>query len=618
MCGICGTIGFDSQDMVSKMNAAMIHRGPDSAGIYRDKVVCLGHTRLAIIDLSSLGNQPMSNNDESLWITFNGEIYNFIQLKDELIAKGHSFRSKTDTEVVLHLYEEFGIDCLKYMRGMFAFAVWDKRRDILFAARDRLGEKPFFYYYQNGKFIFASELKALVASGQIKREINENAVRGYLTYGAVQSPQSLIKGIYQLLPGHYLTFNGNKLEINRYWGIYSSKSHYSKNKEQDDIKEIHDILGQAVRERLTSDVPLGAFLSGGIDSSALVALMQKNSTRVINTFSVVFEEASFDEGKFSREIASKYGCRHREIKLKETELLQKIPAIFEAMDQPSIDGFNSYIISQAVKNAGVTVAVSGLGGDELFGGYPLFKTLPRINKLLNYFRIFGRDSLFSFFSPYIKSRGYLKSLFSFLKCNDLRDLYCMQRMVFLPHEVNEIVSGFDFEDNFRGKAYNNLFLNDVVNQLSYLEMTNYLPNMLLADTDRMSMANSLEVRAPFLDHKLVEKLFEIPGSLKVGRDYPKRLLVKAMGDLLPENIYQRPKQGFVLPFDKWLKGGLRDYCEITLARNNIKDVYPLNAQKVNKIWTTFLKRGSQYNYSSILSLLSYINWYKRNVLFLAD
>jgi asparagine synthase (glutamine-hydrolysing) len=389
-----------------------------------------------------------------------------------------------------------------------------------------------------------------------------------------------------------------------------SKMSKSRQTEAEHIADIKTILDEAVKIRMISNVPLGAFLSGGIDSSAVVALMQKHALRPVKTFSVVFQERKYDERNFSAQVAEKFKTEHTQLLLKEKDILKEIPHIFDSMDQPSVDGFNTFVISKAVKNAGLTVALSGLGGDELFAGYQLFKILPRLAQIVAYTKhIPAKQQLFSIFSRFVKNRHLEKGFFSVLQCRDIYDLHNLQRMIFFPEEINKIIT-LGTEQSSTPKADEQV---DVINLLSYLELTTYLQNTLLQDTDRMSMANSLEVRVPFLDHILIEKMFKIPGGLKVGKDVSKRLLVMAMEGILPEFTYARPKMGFVFPFDNWLRGSLKEFCEDTLAMRNMRNISILNYSKARTIWTDFLRRPKVHNYSSILALLSFVTWYNKNI-----
>jgi len=616
MCGICGTIGFNETGPVEKMKQAMVYRGPDDSGIYQDNKIVLGHNRLSIIDLSFSGHQPMPNEDETIWIVFNGEVYNFLELKKELTAKGHIFRSGTDTETIIHLYEEQGVDCLKQLRGMFSFAIWDKRRKRLFAARDRFGIKPLFYYCKNGKFIFSSELKAILASGFVEKKIDTSALKEYFISGSVSAPSTLIEGVYQLLPAHYLVFENAKLDIKRYWDLRACLKKTDPQKREDEyISAIQSSLSDSVKIRLVGDVPLGVFLSGGIDSSAITTLAQHHSNQPIKTFSIVFNETDYDEREFSRIVAKRLNTEHEEILVREKDILRAMPAIFDSMDQPSIDGFNTFIISKAVKDTGIAVALSGLGSDELFAGYASFKVLPRLYQALRLVKVLPkgfRAELFKLTTPLARTRYGLKLLFSLLRCDNLYDLYYLKRAVYLQHEVENFLplAKKGYYDRTRGRVEEKT---EPINELSYLELTNYLQNTLLQDTDRMSMANSLEVRVPFLDHLFVETALAIPGHLKVAGGHNKRLLVKAMADTLPEKIYNRNKMGFVFPFENWLKGPLKAYCEEQLSTSNIKKIPLLDAERTNKIWHNFSNGSNLYNYSSILSLVSFTSWYTRNI-----
>ncbi|MFH1868865.1 MAG: asparagine synthase (glutamine-hydrolyzing) [Candidatus Omnitrophota bacterium] len=618
MCGICGTVGFEKDDFVKKMTREMVHRGPDDSGIWHHNHVGLGHTRLSIIDTSDAGHQPMSNEDDTVWITFNGEIYNFMELRDSLQKKGHLFRSRTDTEIILHLYEECGESCLDQLRGMFAFAIWDKKKERLFAARDRFGIKPFFYHSIGNKFVFSSELRAIIKSGLVGKDIDEEAIRDYFMYGSVGAPRTIIKGVSQLLPAHYLVFEGSRLSIKKYWDLdFRPKVSGAVLGEREYACEIRTILEEAVRIRMVSDVPLGAFLSGGVDSSTIVALMQKHSPLPVSTFSIVFEETAYSERRHSEKVASRFGTNHREILLRGEDILRDMPSILDSMDQPSIDGFNTFVISRAVRDAGLTVALSGLGGDELFGGYSLFETLPRLFKAaraMKFFPGFIKRGTAGFLKNFIRTRQGQKLLFSFLDCGSLDELYFLKRSVFHKTDINSILTIAGTETSPFVRDTQGIGQTDLINRLSFLEITNYLQNTLLQDTDRMSMANSLEVRVPFLDHILVEKIFEIPGYLKVGKDYPKRLLVMSVKDLLPESIYTRPKKGFVFPFEQWFKGRLKDYCAEKFSTSSLKKIPFLDYTKTQSIWRDFQNGSGLYNYSSILSVISFVNWYEQNIL----
>lgn len=612
MCGICGTIGIEKGLAVRVMAEGLLHRGPDGSGVWHGEGAALAHTRLAIIDTSEKGHQPMRSEDGGLCITYNGEIYNFPELKKELEEKGYKFISHTDTEVVLYLYSEYKEKCLDKMRGMFSFAIWDSKRKRLFAARDRLGVKPFFYYFKEKVFIFSSELKAMLSSGLVPKKINSKALPGYFTYGSMQSPDSMIEGVCQLEPAHYLYFENGRLDIKRYWSVPAAGS--VKMDENEHAQEIRNILDEAVRIRMVGDVPVSVFLSGGLDSSTIASFAQKSSSYPVKTFSVVFGEPEYDESIFS-DIASKaFGTDHSRIQLDKQSIVKEIPGIFEIMDEPSADGFNTFLVSKAVKEAGIKVALSGVGADELFGGYRFFKQLPAaaaILKIAGHIPPPWRRSLFAGTGAWGKTRFSEKLAFLLSEGKDLRDIYRCQRSVFLPQEIKDLL------DIGGIPAFHSPALGpdgkDLVNLLSFFELNGYLQNTLLHDTDRMSMANSIEVRTPFLDHLLVEKIFQIPGRMKVLRGRPKRLLAKSVEGMIPREILDRPKKGFVLPFEYWLRHELKDLCEDMLSPESLKNIPVLKYAGVRKTWDKFLRRPRSCNYSSILTLVSFVSWHRKNI-----
>jgi len=614
MCGICGTIGLKNNEAVSRMVKSMAHRGPDDAGMWESEGVCLGHTRLSIIDTSACGHQPMCNEDGTVWIVFNGEIYNFGELRKELINKGHRFHSSTDTEVIIHLYEEMGEACLSKLRGMFAFAIWDMKQKKLFAARDHLGIKPFFYAFDKGVFVFASELRSLLSSRAISRDVNLDAVHDYFVYGSVQSPDSLIQGVKEIPSGHYLVLKNEELILRQYWRIDTRAFSDFKISERTFKNSVSQALERSVKSQLVSDVPLGVFLSGGIDSSILSLLAQWNSVKPIRTFSVIFEESEFNEDRYSSAMAEALGTQHTKIFINPAEIIKDIPAILDAMDQPSCDGFNTYVISKAVKNAGIKVVLSGIGGDELFAGYRHFSDLPflfALNRKMGFIPWETRRRFGLFLSRKFKHRFAQKAIQSLLACKDLTDIYLLKRSVFFNDDVRAILPSVSRDP----RSFYNLDIpqDDVVNILSYLEITTYLQNTLLTDADRMSMANSIEIRPPFLDHLFVENIFRLPGYLKLRfKGGAKGLLVSSLKDVLPQSIAKRRKHGFIFPFDSWLRdGALKEYCADTILM--AKDVPFIDKEHINKIWQGFLKDSKEHNYSAVLTIVSFINWYKKNI-----
>ena len=392
MCGINGILGIADASLakqkVQAMNTAMKHRGPDDDGFYVEENIAFGHRRLSIIDLSAAGHQPMQSHDGRFQIVYNGELYNYKELKFELkrVVSGskdqaYFFQTDTDTEVIIAAYARWGEDCLNHFNGMYAFAIWDTHKKELFIGRDRLGIKPLYYLYTNNVLAFSSELRSLLASDLIPKKLDENSLVDYLRYQTVHAPNTILKGVKMLMPGHYLKSSNYKITIHNYWNLSKNRSTSPNGKTYEDVcKDVNQLLTKSVERRLIADVPFGAFLSGGIDSSAIVGLMTKVSSEKVKTFSVTFDESEFSEAKYAQLIAKKFNTDHHEIILKPSDFLKELPNALKAMDHPSGDGPNTYIVSKATKNAGITMALSGLGGDELFAGYDVFKRSLQLNR----------------------------------------------------------------------------------------------------------------------------------------------------------------------------------------------------------------------------------------------
>ena len=581
MCGICGTFShkYDGREMVAKMCAAMIHRGPDDSGIYFQAPACLGMTRLSIIDLSAAGHQPMSNEDGTIWLVFNGEIYNFQELRVQLVSRGHAFRSQTDTEVLIHLYEELGRDCIHRLRGMFAFALWDSKRQELWLARDRLGIKPLYCAEVGGMFLFASELKALLATGYIATELNPEAVDHYLSFGAVPSPLTIMRSIRCLPPAHVLAISEKGVREERYWqldftplGGYPNEFY---------IQRTRELLEESTRLHQVSDVPLGAFLSGGIDSSAVVALMSRITDRPVRTFSIGFDEgpAHLNELSHAQQVAQALGTHHTETIVRGQDVLDALSHIFRHMDQPTVDGINSYFVSRAARQ-GVTVALSGLGGDELFGGYPGFTRVPRLMpyvRVWDYLPSSARHLLERWsgrLSALAGGETPLRRLRGLVQLEGPAAAYAGTRVYFWPAEKEQL-----YTPEFRARPdgsvnsieWLNRYLDSAeehpVQQVTRLELHSYMSEMLLRDTDCMSMAHSLEVRVPVVDHKLVEFAVRIPPEIKLANG-AKSLLVEAVRDLLPPETLNRPKHGFEFPMGCWMRSALVEFVEATLLQDD--------------------------------------------------
>jgi len=597
MCSIAGILGRGEQEVVVRMNEAQRHRGPDDQGIVQCEDVVLGNTRLAIIDTSAAGHQPMHDPETGNWITYNGETYNFKELRREL---GGEWASNTDTEVVLRAYRRWGADAFRRLRGMFALAIWDNQRKRLILARDPLGIKPLYYYAAKDQLIFASELRALLASGLVPRRLSAAGLDSYLANGSVAAPLTIIDGVRQLLPGHYLEsveFKEIEFAVPRSDEVPDCRD--------EAVARLRAGLEESVRAHLVSDVPLGVFLSGGMDSSALVALMSRISEQRPKTFSVVFDEATFTEAPFSRAVAARFQTDHTEITLNEDRLLSILPEALAAIDQPTMDGINTFVVSQAVKNAGITVALSGLGGDELFAGYPSFRRALKLHSLSRTARRVLRAAL-----SVVRNGSVQRHKFRQLMNSEgtPADVYRISRQLF-SNELGRPRSAAPTITPGWGRHPV-----DVVNEISRLELSGYMSNTLLRDTDAMSMAHSLEVRVPFVDTRLVDYVLSLPGAWKLnhGTKGPKPLLADALADLLPRDFLARPKMGFTLPFERWLQQNLRTEVSSVLEDASMLSVPALNSAAVQKLWRNFLQKPRAVGWSRPWSLYVLAKWCEIN------
>lgn len=615
MCGICGTYGSCESPLIRNMCEIMGHRGPDDEGVYLDRAagIALGVKRLSIIDLET-GHQPIHNEDETIRLVLNGEIYNYMTLRDALQRKGHSFYTKSDTETVVHLYEDLGERCLHELNGMFAFALWDKRQTRLFLARDRLGIKPLYYVDgARGEFAFASELKTLLRLPYLSAEIDLDALDAYITLGYVPAPLTILKGVKKLLPGHLIRMDKHGLCIERYWDVPIGREAVSS--EEECPARLRDLLEDSVRLRLVSDVPLGALLSGGIDSSTVVALMSQFSSRV-KTFSVGFEKADYDETTHARIVAQRFGTDHLELIMKpEVDLL---PRLVWYLDEPIADqaAVPTYLICRLAKSR-VTVVLSGEGGDEQFAGYPRYilslisdrysKAPPKLkNSFLRlvdipafpeaYRRVVrkltyaAQDPMarnlrwVSNFSPEEKAQLYSDRLLAALADRDLLDL--------LPSSLRRT--------NWR----------DPLSPLMHLDMKTWLVDDILMKVDRMSMANSLEARVPFLDHRVVEFSATIPAGLKLKGLTTKYILKRMARSLLPKETIRRKKQAFLVPTNLWFREELRDFARGTLLDSRFEKRGYFNQSYVRRILDEQLS-GKSDNSQKLWNLMILELWHRQ-------
>jgi asparagine synthase (glutamine-hydrolysing) len=579
MCGIVGILYFDRErkvplNLVKAMADSIRHRGPDDEGFYINGNAGLGHRRLSIIDLSS-GKQPIGNEDGSCQIVFNGEIYNYKSLRQELASKGHVFRTQTDTEVIIHCYEEYGEDCVKKLNGMFAFAIWDSKRRRLFLARDHIGIKPLYYYADQEKLVFGSELKAILQHPGIEREVDPIAMDAYFSYMYIPDPMSIFKSIRKLEAGHTLVCQNGSLKIKCYWDVANRGT--GRNSEREWLGKVESLLSEATSIQLMSDVPLGAFLSGGIDSSSLVGLMARH-TGNIQTFSMSGGKGLFNELPFARTVASRYGTEHHELEVPEENLEKILPDILGHLDEPMADSsiIPTYMITKFARER-VKVVLSGEGADELFGGYTWHKKHLKIDRYRSLLPHGFRQNLLNTYldkmslSPSALSK-FVRPLRSLNNYSLMESGHCFEllRRLFMDSMKEQV-----YGDKSRISPENSLWAirraferNPGVNALDnalYADLKVYLPGDLLTKVDRMSMANSLEVRVPFLDYRVVELAASIPANLKIRGGLTKYILRKAMEPLLPDAVKNRKiKRGFSVPVMDWFRGNLRQFAHDVL------------------------------------------------------
>src|SRR5579863_3529718 len=534
MCGIFGIVGRNApiaEGLLERATQSLAHRGPDDSGtiLLRDSVpapveIGLGNRRLAILDLSPLAHQPMHDAETGNWIVYNGEIYNFRDVRAELEQCGARFISHSDTEVLLKAYARWGEQCLARFRGMFAFAIWDARRHRLFIARDPMGIKPLYYAEAGPYFLFASEVRTLLGTGLVPRTIDRAGLVNYLTFGSAYDPLTLLQGVRALPPGHTLTWQGGVLQQSPYWDLTdgaerASPASTSEANENHAVERLQPLLEEAVRLQLVSDVPVGVFLSGGIDSSALVSILSRGGVTP-STFSIVFREAEFSEAQHSRAIAAKFHTDHHEISVSSADALAAIPDALHAMDLPTMDGINMYFVSRETRRAGVKVALSGLGGDEVFAGYSTFRTVPRMERFSHWWNHFPRavrGPMVAAFAALSPSSDQNRKLASLARDNGhILHAYFLARMLFTPSQRDRLFpEGALIVDRAMESQRSNLqraLPLDPVNRVSYLESRCYMLNTLLRDADFMSMSQGLEVRVPLIDHQLAKAVLALPGE----------------------------------------------------------------------------------------------------------
>jgi asparagine synthase (glutamine-hydrolysing) len=632
MCGIAGIIGNapNIEERLRLMSEAIAHRGPDDQGSQLWPAgdpfqTGFAHRRLSIIDLSEAGRQPMTTSDGRYSIVYNGEIYNYLELRKALEEHGAQFRTNTDTEVLLELYRAHGTACLERLRGMFAFALRDNESGDVFVARDRLGIKPLYYYSQGGVFLFCSELLGLLASDLAPRVLDALSLDSYLSFGAVQEPRTIIEGVRSLPPAHFMVVaaDGVVRETQCYWRLPETRHDIARDEA---VARTRELLEESVRLHLIADVPLGAFLSSGVDSASIVALMSRHASGGVKTFTVCFEEQEFNEDRLARKVAELNNTEHREIVLSETEMLASLPDAISAIDQPTIDGINTWVISRATRRAGMTVALSGLGGDELFGGYPSFRRARKLEQYgapVGWLNAASRRRLARIAAGVLGDSVPSQKAASVIAAGaDSLAAYASMRGLFSRTSRNSLIgarvrngtpaaSGYELPPETIELIRAGRDNGDVFNRISRYEMSLYMANMLLRDTDAMSMASALEVRVPLLDHKLVEWVYSLPGETKTGR-HPKQLLIDAIGADLPPEIRDRKKTGFALPFERWMRTSLRPFVSDALNDTEAVRSAGLNPVEAVNVVERFERNSRSTSWSRVWGLAVLVDWCRRN------
>ena len=602
MCGIAGVLNTSFRPSIERfmqiMQTNLEHRGGDDRGAYlsKDQTVALVHTRLSILDLSANGHQPMSIHNQRYWITFNGEIYNFMELRQKLESAGETFFSCTDTEVILKLYAKYQEKCLDFLRGMFAFAIWDDLEKVCFIARDRLGIKPLYYWYQGSTLIFGSELRTILATGIVPKQLSSIGLYTYLTNGSVSEPWTIIEDIKCLEAGSYLLWKSGKLQQQQYWQIsFESQLIHSSNNQSisnsEAIAKTRLALIDTVQHHFISDVPVGVFLSGGIDSTAIVAIARQTQADKLCTYSITFNEERWNEGEIARQVAKEFGTFHSEYLLTADIGKSLLPDYWRSLDQPTIDGFNTFCVSRLASQHDMKVVLSGLGGDELFGGYGTFKNVPKIFQQRQ--KIAYLDSLFGVFGHSLERLTKFpkyRRLGTFLtKENSIENSYNLVRGVFSDWEAAQIIQfylGNDASDRLPTEITNStpitnqhsLSFPTLEDQVSYLELSRYMRNQLLRDSDVMSMKWGLEMRVPFVDSHLFSAVSQIPATLRLQGN--KSLLTSAIPEI-PEYITSRKKRGFTIPFEQWIDHEWSDYTMDIKVPSQI----PLPQQQWYRRWS---------------------------------
>lgn len=624
MCGICGVYDYTEKpvqrDDIRRMCQAIFHRGPDEEGTLVEGNVGLGIRRLSIIDLET-GRQPISNEREDIWIVFNGEIYNYPALREELEGKGHIFRTRSDTETIVHAYEEYGDDCVNRFNGMFGFAIWDKSQDKILLARDRLGKKPLYYLWDGKRLLFASEIKSILQYPGVKRELDLYALDLYLSLEYVPSPLSIFKGIRKLPPGHILILKNKQMTIKPYWKVPLQEI---ENRSEDwYILRLYELLEDAVKIRLRSDVPLGAFLSGGIDSSTTVAFMSRLLDGPLKTFSIGFDDRSYNELEYARKVADYYETEHHE-QVIQSEVVSLTESLVGFLDEPLSDFsiFPTYLVSRHARTH-VKVVLSGDGGDELFAGYETY-IADRMARLYNNLPKFIQRPLTEIadmLPPTPKKKGWINKAKRFLEGTSLPpQLQHTRWMIFLSQVEKQSLYNGNLTDllyhentyNFLTGYFKEARSSSPLWQQQYVDIKTYLVDDILVKVDRMSMANSLEVRSPLLDYRLVEFVATVPSDLMIRRGKGKYIFKKIVSGLLPQEVIHRSKEGFSIPMKNWLRNELKPLLLDILNEDTIKRQGYFRWDTINHMIQEHLE-GEENHSHRLWSLLLFQLWHKKYI-----
>lgn len=606
MCGICGKLNFKKTEpinsaLIRDMASALSHRGPDEFGFYNDRKIGLGHSRLSIIDLSG-GQQPMHNEDKSIYIVFNGEIFNYLELRQELLSKGHIFYTKSDTEVIIHAYEEYGHKCLDRLNGQFAFAIWNKRHNELMLARDRMGIRPLFYIVGNNSLLFASEIKSILVDNHVKKEIDPFALDQIFTFWNCIPPRTIFKDILELPPAHYLIVRDGKVKIERYWDMkFPEEGEYADLPEEYYAERLEELLIDSTKLQLRSDVPVGAYLSGGLDSSITTALIKKYTDSSLKTFSVAFEDKAYDESSFQKSLVNHLNTEHKEVICSYSDIAKVFPDVIYHTEKPILRTAPAplYLLSKLVRNSGIKVVLTGEGADEVLAGYDIFKEA----KIRRFWAKMPdskfRPMLLRRLYPYLpalqsQSKFYLEAFFN-AGTSELSDEFfshlprwntTSKIKEFFSGDIKKALDGYNAVEDLRASLDADFSKWDWLSKAQYVEATKLLPGYILSSQgDRMAMANSVEGRFPFLDHRVVEFSCAIPPNMKMKVLKEKYILKKALGKHLPQDIVKRTKQPYMAPDSKSFfgNGAVPDYVEDLLSSKSIKENGYFNPHAVERL-----------------------------------